>query len=434
METLVPLIHSIPAIARIGLIFVLILLLIKRNWSLGSAFSAGALGLAIVFGMGPLSFIHSVGMALVHPKTMSLAGVVSLILVFSHILEKSGQMSRLLDGFKGLIRNPKVNLVTFPALIGLLPMPGGAVFSAPMVKVLGREHQLPPALLSYTNYWFRHVWEYWWPLYPGILLTTALAGVDLWQLVAVSGPITIVALAVGYWPLRGLPRTPATAPPRKAALPFLKELMPIVFVIVFGVVLGLLFSRLLPPALLPVSKEAGLILALLIALFWTWRANRMGGAALWAILKNPALIKMIYMVAAILVFNGILEDSRAVTRVSQEMLDWNMPLLPIVMLLPFLVGVVAGITIAFVGTTFPILISLIDTLGQNALLLPYLMLALVSGFAGVLVSPLHLCLLLSNEYFRTTLVPVYRIMRVPLLSLVISAFLYFQALQFGIGR
>jgi len=256
----------------------------------------------------------------------------------------------------------------------------------------------------------------------------------LWQLVAVSGPITIVALAVGYWPLRGLPRTPATAPPRKAALPFLKELMPIVFVIVFGVIMGLFFSRLLPPALLPVSKEAGLILALLIALFWTWRANRMGGAALWDILKNPALIKMIYMVAAILVFNGILEDSRAVTRVSQEMLDWNMPLLPIVMLLPFLVGVVAGITIAFVGTTFPILISLIDTLGQNTLLLPYLMLALVSGFAGVLVSPLHLCLLLSNEYFRTTLIPVYRIMRVPLLSLVLSAFLYFQALQLGIGR
>lgn len=115
-----------------------------------------------------------------------------------------------------------------------------------------------------------------------------------------------------------------------------------------------------------------------------------------------------------------------------RILHW-MPLLPIAMLLPFIVGGVAGITIAFVGTTFPILISLIDTTGNNALLLPYLMLALASGFAGVLVSPLHLCFLLSNQYFRTTLIPVYKIMLVPLLSLVIGAVVYFEMLCYWKG-
>jgi hypothetical protein len=142
---------------------------------------------------------------------------------------------------------------------------------------------------------------------------------------------------------------------------------------------------------------------------------------------------MVYMVAAILIFKGILEDSQAVTQVSREMLRWHMPLLPIVMLLPFLVGAVAGITIAFVGTTFPILISLIDTVGNNALLLPYLMLALATGFVGVLVSPLHLCFLLSNEYFRTTLIPVYKLMIVPLISLLVGAVVYFEILRYWIS-
>jgi len=135
-----------------------------------------------------------------------------------------------------------VNLVTFPALVGLLPMPGGAIFSATMVKNLGHEHRLSSAHLSYINYWFRHIWEYWWPLYPGILLTTALAGVDLWHLAPFTGPLTIVALAAGYWPLRGLIAMPVAPGQRKAVLPFLKELAPIVFVIVFGLLLGLLFS------------------------------------------------------------------------------------------------------------------------------------------------------------------------------------------------
>lgn len=426
-------IEAVPAIVRIAVIFVLILLTIKRDWSLGNAFLAGSILLGIVFGMGPSDLVRSVFLALVHPKTLSLAVVVSLILVLSHALEASGQMARLLDGFKGLIRNPRLNLVTFPALIGLLPMPGGAIFSAPMVKNLGSEHELPPAYLSYINYWFRHIWEYWWPLYPGILLTTALAEVDLWRLVACTAPLTIVVLLAGYWPLRKMIGSPEAPSSRKAVMPFLKELAPVVFVIVFGLLLGLIFTRVLPQLLMPVAKEAGLILALLIALLWVWRVNRVGWKTRWGIVKNPALVKMVYMVAAILIFKGILEDSGAVVMVSREMLGWNIPLLPIIMLLPFLVGAVAGITIAFVGTTFPILISLIDTLGNPALLLPYLMLALASGFAGVLVSPLHLCLLLSNQYFSTTLLPVYKLMRVPLLALVAGALAYFELLSLWKG-
>ena len=359
--------------------------------------------------------------------------MVSLILVLSHTLEKSGQMARLLDAFKGLIQKPKINLVIFPALIGLLPMPGGAIFSAPMVKTLGQGHRLSEAQLSYINYWFRHIWEYWWPLYPGILLTTALANIDLWRLVVLSAPLTLVAVLAGYWPLRGAVPALEKQVRRKAILPFFKELAPIAFVIIFGVTIGSLFSGIFPAPMRPIAKEAGLILALFIALFWVWQANRMDWTTRRNIVQNPALLKMVYMVAAILIFGGILEDSHAVDQVSDEMLRWQIPLMPITMLLPFLVGTVAGITIAFVGTTFPILISLIDTMGHHGLMLPYLMLALASGFAGVLVSPLHLCFLLSNEYFQTTLLHVYRLMRVPLLALLIGAVAYFLMLCYWMG-
>ena len=56
--------------------------------------------------------------------------------------------------------------------------------------------------LSYMNYWFRHIWEYWWPLYPGILLITSIGGLNLWSLVLTALPMTIVAIIAGYWPLR----------------------------------------------------------------------------------------------------------------------------------------------------------------------------------------------------------------------------------------
>ncbi len=60
-------------------------------------------------------------------------------------------MNRLLDTFRGLVRRPSLNLIVFHALIGLLPMPGGAIFSAPMVKNFGHRHLLKDDQLSYVN-------------------------------------------------------------------------------------------------------------------------------------------------------------------------------------------------------------------------------------------------------------------------------------------
>jgi uncharacterized protein len=431
VNTLIAWLDAVPAIVRIAFIFVLVLLAIKRKWALGNAMLAGAIGLGSIFGMGPMAIAGSAGASLLHLRTISLIVMVSLILVFSHVLEKTGQMGRLLEGFKGLIRSPRINLVIFPALIGLLPMPGGAIFSAPMVKNLGKAHDLSKSQLSYINYWFRHIWEYWWPLYPGILLTAALAGVNLWQLVLYTLPMTGVAITAGYWPLRGhVSAPPRTARAPKAAAPFFKELAPITCVIVLGLTIGVLFSFVLPAVIRPVAKEMGLIVALLVSITWVVRGNALSREKCIGILKDPGLIKMMYMVAAILIFEGVLENSQAVKQVSQEILRWNIPLMPIAMILPFLVGSVVGITIAFVGTTFPILISLIHAMGQGDHMLPYLMLSLTCGFVGVLLSPLHLCLLLSNAYFKTTLLPVYKQMVIPLIALVAGSGVYFQLLRY----
>ncbi len=141
---MVDILNMIPAVVRILAVFALILFIIKAKWSLGNAFLAGAAGLGGIFGMGPAAIGKASLSALLDPKTLSLSVVVSLILILSHCLEKTGQMERILLRFKGLLPWARVNLVIFPALIGLLPMPGGAIFSAPMVKAIGTSQGLVP--------------------------------------------------------------------------------------------------------------------------------------------------------------------------------------------------------------------------------------------------------------------------------------------------
>lgn len=418
--------HNIPAMVRVVMVFILVLLLIRKKLSLGNSFLLGAAALSLFFGLHPAAMIGSMAQSIVYPKTVSLALIVALILVLSNSMELSGQMQRLLDNFKGLITNIRINLIVFPALIGLLPMPGGAVFSAPMVKELGAKTDLSGDKLSFINYWFRHIWEYCWPLYPGVLLATILADLNILAFVLFMCPMTILAVHLGYRPLKSLKnfQNNFTGNPDTPAIwPFIREMMPILLVIIPGLGMGILFSYALPQ--LAVAKELGLILALFMAIGWVWYKNAFTADQMWKMLSDHHILSMMYIVASILIFKGILEDSQAVEAVSKELILLQVPLMLIAVILPFLVALITGITIAFVGVTFPILIPLIHSLGETGFMLPYVMLAMVCGFSGVLLSPLHLCLILSNEYFKTTMGAVYRHLWLLCLYLIISGIAYF---------
>ena len=425
---------TLPAVIKISGVFILILAAIRMKISLGHSLLGGSIILGFIFGLNPFLILKSAFFSLIHPKTLALSCIVMLILVLSHSMEKAGQMARLLNTFKGLVKHTGINLVIFPALIGLLPMPGGAVFSAPMVKNIGDSKSLTGAQLSYINYWFRHVWEYWWPLYPGVLLTTAIADLNLGVYILFMIPLSIVALISGYWPIgykslnkdtRGLSENPEH--PR--FFPFFMELLPILIVVVLGLGIGALFSMVFKKPDFPVAKEAGLIIALIISILWVWKQSRFSLSQRWSILKRRQLFKMFYLVSTILIFKGILEDSHAIKIVSQELIQWSIPLIMVAVILPCLVGVISGISIAFVGTTFPIIISLIQSYGEVHLMMPYMILAMVSGFVGVMISPLHLCILLSNEYFETSFFPVYRHLWLPCTALFSSSCLYFWILK-----
>ena len=423
------LLEPIPAIVKMIMIFFLVLICIRKKLSLGNAFLLGTLFLSLLFGLKPQATLKSVFASITDPKTLSIAVVVSLILVLSSSMELAGQMQRMLKNFQGLVASPRLNLVIFPALIGLLPMPGGAVFSAPMVRELGMRSKLSEAQLSFVNYWFRHIWEHWWPLYPGILLTTVITEISLLTIIVIMCPFTAVAVWLGYRALKGPDslRTNNNKNPHLPLWPFIKELLPILLVIFPGLGMGVLFSKLFPA--LPISKEIGLILALCMAIAWVWYQNGTSKKQILDTLTNPQLLKMMYMIAGILIFKGILTDSHAAAAVSQELIQMHIPLVLIAVTLPLLVGMSGGIVIAFVGSTLPILVPMIQSLGEVQFLPAYVMLILVSGFTGVMLSPMHLCLLLSNEYFGVTLGSVYRHLWKPCVSLVAAGMIYFWILH-----
>jgi len=182
------LLHLLP-LAKVLFAFGVMLAGLRLRQPLWLSVLAGGLVLALSFHMTPLRWAEVVALSVLQRETYFLMIILTLILFLSEVLEKSGQTRRLMHAATGYLSNPRLRLAFFPALVGLLPMPGGAVFSAPMVRDMAGGMGLKNRDTALINYWFRHLWELCWPLYPGIILASALSGVPLARLDPLHQPL-----------------------------------------------------------------------------------------------------------------------------------------------------------------------------------------------------------------------------------------------------
>ena len=69
------------------------------------------------------------------PVTLTLVFATFFVMVLSKLYKETGLVETLSSSLGGFIRNSKVLLSLLPAVIGLMPVAGGAVMSAPLVEV-----------------------------------------------------------------------------------------------------------------------------------------------------------------------------------------------------------------------------------------------------------------------------------------------------------
>ncbi|HDD44491.1 MAG TPA: DUF401 family protein, partial [Candidatus Desulfofervidus auxilii] len=186
------------ALLKLIFLFFFLVFLLKKRWLLGHALFLSAILCGLIQNLSILQICFSFITAITYKQNLLLACVIISILIFAHSLEKTGYIRHIIDVFQGVFPWPRLNLMILPALIGLLPMPGGAIFSAPFIEEIAKHYKIPRTQQAIINYWFRHSWEYSWPLYPGLLLTVHLGQVGLFELAIIDLPIMILSFLFGY--------------------------------------------------------------------------------------------------------------------------------------------------------------------------------------------------------------------------------------------
>jgi hypothetical protein len=171
------------AVAKILIVFFGVLALSRMRVPLGAGLIGGGLALDLWAGKTIQALPHDLWQALMRPELWLLAITITLIMEIGHFMasDENGRAIIALARRYGGKHGQAASLVLIPAAIGLVPMPGGALFSAPLVGKTAEKSTNSPEWKAAVNYWFRHILEYWWPLYPVVIVTLSIFTIETWK-------------------------------------------------------------------------------------------------------------------------------------------------------------------------------------------------------------------------------------------------------------
>ncbi|MBN1835015.1 MAG: DUF401 family protein [Spirochaetales bacterium] len=439
MTAVVTAVLGLPVLVKVLATLAFILALNAVTRSLLAAVAAGTVLLGFWAGHGALSIGWIARERFFAVDNLLLLLSFFLIIWLSSLMSDTGVMRDLVATVRARVPH-RAAFAALPAVIGLLPMPGGAVFSAPMVDRADVSGSIPAWVKTQANYWFRHIWEYWWPLYPGVLLALDLTGLEYWRFLAAQLPMTGVAVLAGYlFFLRRIPSQRTGGPSQKTGGPsqktggpsqrtgraggslgpagaegaaggegevprgFLGLVAPILTVIV--VYLGL---QLAVPSLTRISRYLPMLIGLVLALGVLQVQRRPGLHAWKKTLLARRAFEMAALIAVIRVYGAIIESRLPggvllVEQMQGELTQFGIPEQLFIVLIPFIAGLALGLNVGTIGASFPVVLSLLGPAPATSALLSLTVLAYAWGYAGQLLSPVHVCLVVTGEYFKTSL-------------------------------
>ena len=179
---------------KVWLAFVLsiasIFIISRRSFPLALVVGGLILGLLTIT---PIKVYTQVVDTITNVDILLLAIAVSVIPLIGGIMEYSGELDLLLNnlriGKRGL-------LILVPALVGMLPMPGGALLSAPMVQKVASEES--GELKTAINIWFRHLLILIYPLSAALIAATKIVGFTVYDVLPYLLVWFVLAFALGY--------------------------------------------------------------------------------------------------------------------------------------------------------------------------------------------------------------------------------------------
>ncbi len=371
------------AILGIPVAFAAILLLVKKKFPYGLSIIVGAFIIGVFCGFTGEDFVMSAVETIKDKETLNLTAIIILICILGYSFKETGQINITIEELRKIF-GEKTVLAALPAAFGMLPIPGGALMSAPVIEPEANRLGLSPEHKTYINIWFRHTLLIVFPLSAMIILSASLAHISVYSFIALVSPLFLISVGVGY--LVGLKPIKVQSKKKESGklLLALYGLSPIILVIVLNIVVGV-----------------GFALGLLLGIILLFVETRTSLSQAVTMVKKGFSWEMASAIVGIMFFREVINNSSIITDI-MELLGGS-PVILLIVGLPMAISLFTGLAILSIGVCFPLLLPLSPFSPPLFAAILY-----VSAFTGYLASPLHLCLIVTKEYFNSSLLKVYR--------------------------
>ena len=397
-------------IIKLLLVIVIIIILLRFKWDLGIVMFLASVLLGLLFQLGWEKMFNDIYLTITDPLTLQIIGIIIFVYLLSSILRRSKSLEAIIISLQKIIKDYRLIVFFISSFLGLIPMPAGAMFSAPLLKEIGEKNSMNRDEIMFANYWFRHVWEFIWPLMPGLILYVSVVDIELRKVIVIQFPFTIIALGIGFFWMFSKLKAPASHQVEQQktnvyVLKFIKSIWSILLIIVLVIFFNL-----------------DLLIALVIAVTMLLLFHRFDRTQLKDMILKDISFKVVFMIVGIFLFKQTLETTQAMNLIPQFFLGLGVNPWVIIFSVPFLLGFLTGVATGFVGISLPILMPLLVQ-GQE-LNISMLMFAFISGFTGMMFSPMHLCLTVTRDYFKVNMISIYKKLFISLTSFMILSIIY----------
>lgn len=368
---------------------ILIVVLLRFKVLIGPAILSGGL---LIWLFESRSF-EKLWVAFTETLTMQRTWDLLLCLYFVMCLEvelrKSGSLHGMVVTLRNIFSSNKVTLAFMPAFLGLLPSLGGARFSAPIVQEASEGIAVDDEQKSAINLWFRHIFEFSNPLMPGVILACGIANVSIGDLIDQVGWVTILCFVLGWIflivPLKITDPEKATNTQHDRSIDW-KSLILAFGPIVTSFLLIVAFD-------VQAALAMGLVVVAFIPLYFWFKRP----ISVKSVFTESLDKKLFFNVVCILYFIQLLTVIGTLDEIVNVFNNSALPQAVIIACLSFIFGVMTGMGQGYIAIVMPIVALMAP---GNIVLVG---IAMVYGMAGQMVTPTHLCILVTVEYFKSRL-------------------------------
>ena len=393
--------------------FAILGILLYLRIHIGIALSITALIIGFV-SLGPASLPNIVINTIYNKTTTRLMFITALILILILMYKETGYINELGESLRRILKKSILSLIVIPAVMGLLPVTGGALISAPLVDIEGKKLGLSNPKKVFINIWFRHLIFLTYPLSQLIILTAALTGMSIWSIILRQIPIMVFMLIIGYL-ISFIKREDSKNDvdygsknnevyiENRLYISLIRTLLPIAIPILMSILVKL-------------DLTLSILIGIALLIFFS--------KPHYMVFKRILGCNELYLVT-LAAFGAMLLRNTIIYSGIQDFITSIMsgtyihPIL-LMILLPVVLAILTGMTQSSLAISIPILQTITDFTVREVSLV------YISAFLGYLGAPTHLCLILTLNYFKSSLFAVYKyLIPANVVTLMFTVLLYF---------